>query len=396
MTRAEILSSIRMDRLAEDIWTLVNVPSPTGREQKAAQVYANLLRAAGAEVEPESGDPQHPCVFARLKGNRAGRPILLAGHLDHIDVAHAVPSRTASVVAGRGSADMKSGLAAIVEILRLLNAASRDFPGEVLVAAYGMHEAPVGDSSTLTQLIRRGIAADAAIVMESDYSCRDKAVVAGAGQAIWNVTLRRAEAACHELNRSPEADNLLECALRVASSLRAHDRSLRESTAGRGLLRPESLFIGQMHYGDFYNRAPETCTMQGTRRWHPGRSFDSVQKEIGDLLSALPAFPGVTVQSALRLTGDAYEVNPDESIVQAVRLAWQTVTGTSMPLAGTSVVTDANRLVGLGNIPTVLIGFDNEFAHADRESVRLERLLTPCRVALLTVLSYLESQEARG
>ena len=59
-------------------------------------------------------------------------------------------------------------------------------------------------------------------------------------------------------------------------------------------------------------------------------------------------------------------------------------------------MTDANRLVPLARIPTVLIGFDNEFAHADHESVRLERLLTPCRVALLTVLSYLESQETRG
>ena len=82
-------------------------------------------------------------------------------------------------ITGRGSADMKSGLAAILEILRVLNAAGRDFPGEIIVAAYGMHEAPIGDSSTLIDLIRRGIAADAAIVMESDYSSRDKAIVAG-------------------------------------------------------------------------------------------------------------------------------------------------------------------------------------------------------------------------
>ena len=396
MASADLLSSIRIERVAEDLWTLVNVPSPTGREQQAAQVYANMLRTTGAEVEPEALDPQHPFVIARLKGNRPGRRILLAGHLDHIDVAHAAPTRSVTAITGRGSADMKSGLAAIVEILRLLDAAGRDFPGEILVAAYGMHEAPIGDSSTLNNLIRRGIAADAAIVMESDYSSRDKAIVAGAGQAIWNVTLRRAEAASHELNRSPEADNLLECALRVAAALRAHDRSLRQSTAGRGLLRPESLFIGQLHYGDFYNRAPEVCTLQGTRRWHPGRTFDFVQEEMRDLLAVLPAFPRVAVQCDLRLTGDAFEVNPDESIVRALRLAWQKATGNAMPLAGTSVVTDANRLVGLGKIPTVLIGFDNEFAHADRESVRLERLVTPCRAALLTVLNFLESQETRG
>jgi len=374
MTSAGLLSSIRMERVAEDIWTLVNVPSPTGREQKAAQAYAEMLRAAGAEVGPEEPDPRRPCVLARLKGNRPGRRILLAGHLDHIAVPHAAPARDARTISGRGSADMKSGLAAIVEILRLLSAAGRDFPGEIMVAAYGMHEAPIGDSSTLTHLIQRGIAADAAIVMESDHSNRDKAVVAGAGQCIWNLTLRRAEAACHELNRSPEADHLLECALRAAAALRAQDQFLRQSTAGHSLLRPESLFIGQMHYGDFYNRAPDVCTMQGTRRWHPGRSFDSVQKEIRELLSALPAFPGVTVQCDLRLTGDAYEVSPDESIVQALRLAWQTVTGTIMPLAGTSVVTDANRLAPLARIPTVLIGFDNEHFNEDLLELGIEAL----------------------
>jgi len=159
MTRAELLNAIRLERVADDIWTLVNVPSPTRQEQKAAQVYAEMLSAAGAEVESQASDPRHPFVLARLNGNRAGRRILLAGHLDHIDVPHTAPARDASSIAGRGSADMKSGLAAIVEILRVLKAAGRGFPGEILVAAYGMHEAPIGDSSTLIRLIRRGITA---------------------------------------------------------------------------------------------------------------------------------------------------------------------------------------------------------------------------------------------
>ena len=89
MTSAGLLSSIRMERVAEDIWTLVNIPSPTGCEQQAAQVYTKMLRASGAEVEPDAPDPQRPFVVARLKGNRPGRRLLLAGHLDHIAVLHA-------------------------------------------------------------------------------------------------------------------------------------------------------------------------------------------------------------------------------------------------------------------------------------------------------------------
>ena len=172
---------------------------------------------------------------------------------------------------------------------------------------------------------------------------------------------------------------------------------LRQSTAGHALLRPESLFIGQMHYGDFYNRAPDICTLQGTRRWHPGRSFDSVQKEMRELLSALPALPGVTVQCDLRLTGDAYRVGPDEEHRAGLAARVADSDG-DLPCLSPAhpVVTDANRLVPLAHIPAVLIGFDNEYAHSDRDRrSSIERLLTPCRVALLTVLSYVESGERK-
>jgi hypothetical protein len=64
-----------------------------------------------------------------------------------------------------------------------------------------------------------------------------------------------------------------------------------------------------------------------------------------------------------------------------------------MDLAGISAVTDANRLVGVAGVPTVLCGFDNRCAHADHEVVHIENLLEPCRVALLTVLNDLHAEE---
>ena len=57
---------------------------------------------------------------------------------------------------------------------------------------------------------------------------------------------------------------------------------------------------------------------------------------------------------------------------------------------GLAAVTDANRLVTPGKALTILCGFDNEFARADHECVRLDWLLVPTRVMLLTVLNYLQ------
>ena len=386
----QLLDAISLDRVADDLWRLVNIPSPTGHERSAVLAYADMLQAAGAAVELDETNPDSPSVIGRLRGTRPGKTFQLVGHIDHIDVPHAKPERSENVISGRGSADMKNGLAGILEIIRVLEGSDAGFPGEILVTVYGMHEAPTGDSSSLNNLIERGIAGDAALVVESAHECEGKAVVAGNGQSIWNVTLRRCGDVCHELNRPPTADILLEAALRLADALRAHDQALRSRENGCPRLRPESFFVGQLHYGDFYNRAPTTCTLQGTRRWHPERNLELVQQELADLIASLPQPEGIVIESSWTFCGEAYEVDPEDVPVRALRSAYRTVTNRTMPLAGTSVVTDANRLVSLGQVPTVLCGFDCEFAHADHEIVRIKNLLEPCKVSLLTALGYLE------
>ncbi len=108
----------------------------------------------------------------------------------------------------------------------------------------------------------------------------------------------------------------------------------------------------------------------------------------------MPHPANITIENNWIFVGETYRMEPEEKVVRAMRSAHKTVTGRDMPLAGTSVITDANRLVSFGHIPTVLCGFDSEFAHADYEFVRMEKLLEPCKVALLTALNYLESAES--
>ena len=402
-----LLDSVRLARIAEDLWTLVNIPSPTGDEREAVMAYAEMLRSAGAEVQVDETNPASPSVIGRLKGSRPGKTFQLAGHIDHISVPHPAPKRDEKIISGRGSADMKSGLAAILEMVRILRNAGRDFPGEILATVYGMHEAPEGDGSVLKELISRGVLGDAALVAESTLDCEGKAVIMGAGQSIWNIVVRWKGEVCHELMRPPEADSLLEVALKVVALLRAHDGAVKQQSNNfsrgvaiaalprRRLLPPESLFIGQLHYGDFYNRTPNICSLQGTRRWHPDRDFPFVEKELKGLLACLPHPANIVIENNWTFVGEAYSIDPEETVVRAMRSAHKTVTGRDMPLAGTSVITDANRLVSYGHIPAVLCGFDNEFAHADHEFVRIEKLLQPCKVALLAALNYLELEEVR-
>ena len=80
----ELLDHIQLERLTDDIWELVNIPSPTRRERDVAMRFADMLRDAGAEVHVDSKIPDSPNVIGRLTGKRPGATLQLAGHLDHL------------------------------------------------------------------------------------------------------------------------------------------------------------------------------------------------------------------------------------------------------------------------------------------------------------------------
>jgi succinyl-diaminopimelate desuccinylase len=388
-----LLEQISVQRMADDLWRLVNVPSPTGNEREAALLFARMLEAAGADVEIDERIYNSPNVIGRLKGNRPGKIIQLAGHIDHIDVPHPPPARTANAISARGASDMKNGLAGILEIVRLLKSSGCDFPGELLTTVYGLHEAPVGQAQGLHNMIENGVVGDAAMVLESIHSLRDKAVVQGKGQSIWNITIRRDGEVCHELNRKPQMDGLLDTAVAVQERLRVWAGELAASGDGGYMLGSPSLFIGQIHYGDFYNRMPTAYHIQGTRRWLPDQSFDQVQADLADAVRSVPCAEGISVEISWTFVGEAYAIDPQMPIVRHFRAAYQQLTGQQMELAGVSAVVDGARLVPWGGVPTILCAYDNRCAHADREIVILENLLQPCQLTLLTMLNYLEDKE---
>ena len=384
-----IIGCVRGDRLTEDLWRLVNTPSPTGRERDVAFVFAKMLSDAGATVTvDEQVSSQSPSVIGRLAGTSPGSTFQLAGHLDHIDVPHPGPTRDERVISGRGSADMKNGLAGILEVIRVLTEAGRDFAGEVLITAYGQHEAPQGDATVLCNLIDRGIVGDAALVAESGES-PDVVVVAAAGQSIWNTTIRWDGQACHELVRPVEADGLVHVLESVLGALRGQAAVFAASGGRHPLLRPPSLFVGQVHTGDFYNRTPGVATLQGTRRWHPDSSYDAVQAEMDSLLGDLPVPLNITIHTDWVFVGESYELSPTELVVSAARSAHRSVVGSEPSLGGTMIITDAARLVRTGGVPTVTMRFGSERAHADYEYVEVDRMVAPCQITLLTVLNYL-------
>ncbi len=131
---------------------LVAVPSPNppGDVRACAQDCAALLRelAPAAEVSLHATSPEVTNVVARIAGAGPGRTLAFNGHLDTYPVNEALPWTVAPLggevrdgrIHGRGTADMKGGIAASVLAFALLAEHRAAWRGEAILTLAGDEE----------------------------------------------------------------------------------------------------------------------------------------------------------------------------------------------------------------------------------------------------------------
>lgn len=375
-----MIDQVDADRLRELTLELVEIPSPTGDTAAAAHRYGERLADEGLEVEIlDDTFPATPIVVARLRGSAPGPTIVFNGHLDTVPIAHAPARAEDGVVHGRGAADMKGALACAAETARVV-AGRGTFPGELVIVAIGLHEAPGGRGEDLTHLLRNGgFTADMAVVCELGGHTLP---VAHMGQATVEITVARPGMATHELQTPPGTPHPLLAAGRVIEAIR--DRNEELAAVEHEWVGAETYFLGEVHGGDFYNRHPTTCRLVGTRRWAPGNSLAAVDAEFRALLAPLAAETGCSIDLDLRLVRDAYRVDREHPLVGALRGAYEDVTGSELGLVGMKVVADGAVFHQAG-IPTVYHGPVGTGAHADEESIPVAELVRATQVYLRTL-----------
>ncbi|MDH5332629.1 MAG: M20 family metallopeptidase [Thermoleophilia bacterium] len=375
-----MLDQVDADRLRELTLELVEIPSPTGDTALVARRYGQRLAEAGLEVELlEDAFPATPIVVGRLRGSAPGPTVVLNGHLDTVPIPHEPPRVEDDVIVGRGSADMKGALACAAEAARVL-AARGGFPGELVIVAIGLHEAPGGRGEDLTHLLGdRGFTADVAIVCELGGHVLP---VAHMGQATVEITVSRPGMATHELQTPAGTPHPLLASARVIEAIRGRTEEL--AAIEHEWVGAETYFLGEVHGGDFYNRHPTTCRLVGTRRWAPGTTLAEVDAEFRSLLAPLAKETGCAIDLDLRLVRDTYRIDPSHRLVEALRGSYEDVTGSELELVGMKVVADG-AIFHQAGIPTVYHGPVGTGAHADVESMPVTELVRATRVYLRTL-----------
>src|SRR6188474_92409 len=195
------------------------VPGAAGEASIAGAIAAHL-RGIGLDVEVQDAAPGRPNVIGVLEGRRPGRSLMLCGHIDTVGVegmrAPFDPVERDGRLYGRGSQDMKGGVAAMIDAARVV-AGEGLAAGRLIVACVVDEEyASIGADALVSRW-----RADAAVVTEPT----DMHIAIGHKGFAWFEIETRGRAA-HGSRPRDGRDAILRMG-RVLGELEALDRDLQ-------------------------------------------------------------------------------------------------------------------------------------------------------------------------
>jgi acetylornithine deacetylase/succinyl-diaminopimelate desuccinylase-like protein len=248
-----------------------------------------------------------------------------------------------------------------------------------------MHEAPWAYGETLTHLVERGYTGDAAIVMEGESHV---VPVAGRGAGIIEIEVTPStEAGVHEgLSGRHEIPPVLMAGARLLHAF--NDRNAALTQVDIPYIGPEYYFVGLLQGGDFYNRLPNRCRLEGTRRFGPDHRFADVEAEFHEIVDRVAAEAGTNINAKLTLDRGAFRIDPQTPLVGALQAAYQEVFGKPLPLGGMTLCADAPIFVAAG-IPATYHSPDLGRAHSDVEYAVLDSLDEASKVYALAAVHFL-------
>lgn len=377
----DYVDSRRLLAIAE---RLIAVPSPTGRAGAAADALAAILTGEGFAVDrPDAGHPEAPAVVARLEGPRPGRVLQFDGHLDTVHLPFVPPRIDGDRLTGSGSSDMKGGLAAAVEAVLALRDSGMLTAGAVILTAHDLHEAPWGFGKQIDAMIDAGLIGDAVLIPEP--LC-DHLPVAGRGQACWEAVIRRKGPPVHEVMRPPDEPSVIAAGAEMVARLARLDEHLCsdvDPVAGRA-----SVFVGQIHAGEIYNQYPQTCRLEGTRRWTPGTDRAEVEHAFRGLVNGLAWDTGTSVDLTYQLVRDAFFLDTSSPFVATFRRAYEATAGRPIPLGAKPFVDDGNSFWARGRRPAITHGPRAGGQHTVEEWASIDDLARVAHLYALTAALY--------
>lgn len=378
-----LLDTINETEIRDLLVELVGRPSPNppGREEETARYLAETCRDLGLSAELHEVADGRPNVYARV-GPEHGKGLILLGHTDTVPAGDGWtrPPFEGVVedgrVIGRGSADMKAGIAASVAAMTALHRAGVPLAAPVVLAAVvDEEESGLGVRGMLE---RGGIEAAGAIVPEPTEL---QTIIACRGNCYVDVEVRGRSA---HAGSQHEGRNAIYGGTRVVEGIRRLHDELAAQT--HPLLGAGGWSVGVIAGGTGTAMVPDSCRISIDRRLLPGQSGEQALGEIETLLADLQLDAmGLSATARLTMEIPSFEVAGDHPLASGVREAAVDAGGPDREPAGWTAACDGGYLMRDTGIPAVVLGPGSVVGQAHRpdESVPLDEVVIAARAYAL-------------
>jgi succinyl-diaminopimelate desuccinylase len=352
----------------------IDTTNPPGNERPAVALLEEVLRGAGFETQtrPYLDNPERIQLVARLRGAGTRPGVLFSGHVDVVPPGN-VPWSVGPFAGelrdgrlyGRGSCDMKGGVAALVVAATRL-AAGRKLEGDLVVAITADEERNcLGAEALVEEPLFEGLGS--AIVAEPTSL---GLYVAEKGAYWLEITAlgKTAHGSMPHLGANAVAA--------VAELLVRWERQYPSDAAPHALLGSATLTPGVIQGGVKVNVVPDRCAVQLDMRTVPGVEHSRLRAEIDALVAEIGAArPGIRWAIETLSDRPAVECPADSPLARALSGAIRQVKGAQPEPRGVPYCTEACIWVPRLGIPAVICGpGEPGMCHQPDEFVDLEEL----------------------
>jgi acetylornithine deacetylase len=402
------------DRQVEFLRGLVSRRSTLGDEARVQRFIAAELAGMGLDVDVWDIDhgalAEHP-AYGPVEWSYEGRPnvatrwpaaadggrsLVFQGH---IDVVPATPEHRwthdpwGGEIAdgrlwGRGAADMKAGVAAMIFAARALREAGAGLRGDLSLVTV-IEEECTGNGALAA--LQRGYTADAAVIPEPF----GPALLEGQVGVLWARVTVHGQGAHAE--RATQAHNAVAKAARVVQAIAAIEEQANRDEDRHpqfaGTPHPLNYNVGVIRGGDWPSSVPEECVLEVRFAAYPGEDLSEVQRRFRTALVEavrddpwLAEHPPEVTFHGFR--ADGFVIARDAPVMQAVAAAHRDVVGGEPEFLTFTATTDARLFNLYFDTPATCYGPLGGNLHAPDEWVDLDSLRTTTKVLASTAMDW--------
>jgi acetylornithine deacetylase len=401
--------------------TLVRFPSLNGDEAGAQDFMEGLFRGIGLATErfgvrdadlkdlpgysPSVGQwERHDNVVAiHRPRDPAGRSLILNGHIDVVPVgAEELWSRPpfdpvvrGGRLYGRGSGDMKAGIAAYVTAFRALKSIGLQPAAPVFMQSV-VEEECTGNGALAC--LHRGYKADAAIIPEPFGHSILKAQIG----VMW-LSVEVFGKPAHVLNAA-QGINAIEAAFALWRGLQSLETQWNEPAnrhpAFAHLEHPLRFNLGKINGGEWASSVPTRCVMDLRCGFYPGvaaaQARAAIEARLNETITGNPALAGIAHR--VRYAGfqaEGFVLERTEPLLSELAAVHSKVMNGDPDWFASSATTDARSFNLYGSIPATCYGPEAQNIHGIDESVSIESTLRVAQVLALFMARWCGVEKAR-